>query len=109
MLTRLIRWCRVVDAAVYDMATDVEHLESRVLALLADLWDHRSTAIRAAEQENRRRATRVLQLATERAEISRHLRRARDAIAVLYVGTKSRRVDGTVDVDAVIDSVLGEA
>jgi hypothetical protein len=82
MLTRLIRWCRVVDAMVA-----IGDIRDRIRAV--------SSSVDLAEMEI--------------ADLSRHLRRARDAIAVLYVGTRSRRPDGTVDVDAVIDSVLGEA
>jgi hypothetical protein len=47
--------------------------------------------------------------AMEVEELKRHLRRARDTVAILYVGNKARRADGTVDVDEVIDSVLGDA
>jgi hypothetical protein len=39
---------------------------------------------------------------------NRALARARDVIAVLYVGKKARLPDGRVDVDAVINGVLGE-
>ncbi len=87
MLATLKSWWRASEV-------DVDRLETRVVGLLADLW-------------RRRRHGRVLEF--DLAEATRQLRRARAAVAVLYFGTRARRADGTVDVDSVIDSVLGEA
>lgn len=41
------------------------------------------------------------------AALERALARARDTIAVLYVGAAARRADGSLDIDAVINGVLG--
>jgi hypothetical protein len=42
-------------------------------------------------------------------DLSHQLRRARDTIAVLYAGNLARRADGTVDVDHVIEAIVGRA
>jgi hypothetical protein len=41
--------------------------------------------------------------------LSEQLERARNAIAVLYVGNTARRPDGSADVDAIINTILGES
>lgn len=41
-------------------------------------------------------------------ELERDLKRAHAALTVLYVGTRARRPDGSVDVGAVIDACVGE-
>jgi hypothetical protein len=78
------------------MATaDVERLEARILMLLADLWHHRTAPSR--------------DLHAHVVDLTQQLRRARDTIAVLYAGNLARRADGTVDVDRVIEAIVGQA
>jgi len=42
-------------------------------------------------------------------DLTHQLRRARDTIAVLYAGNLARSADGTVDVDRVIEAIVGRA
>ncbi len=75
-------------------SADIERLEASILMLLADLW-HRTAPSR--------------DLYAHIVELTTQLRRARDTIAVLYAGNLARRADGSVDVDWVIETIVGQA
>jgi hypothetical protein len=96
MLARLRdKWLSAGGFAGLIATADIERLEARILMLLADVWHYRTAPSR--------------DLYAHIVELTNQLRRARDTISVLYAGNLARRADGTVDVDWVIDAILGEA